>query len=145
LENERGGYLVYDAAVLLAGAAGFIENLVGFAAGQALVPQVDGQASQLSQLSGKGLGFGGLGAQFAGQMHGIAHYDAGDLIAAGQAGEGTQIVALVAAPLEGEHRLSREPEFVADSHADAAIADVEREIAGMGGGLQVLAPGFLTA
>lgn len=126
--------------MLLAGVAGFIENLVGLASGQALVPQMDGQAGQIAQFSGKGLGFGGLGAQFPGKMDGIAYHDADDIIAAGEASKGAQIFTLVAAPLKGEHRLSCESEFVADGHADAAIADVEREVAGMGGGLQVLAP-----
>ena len=65
LQNERGGDLVDHAAVLLAGVAGFIQNLVGFAGGQTLVPQVDGQAGQFAELGGKGLGFGGLRAGFA--------------------------------------------------------------------------------
>jgi hypothetical protein len=46
LQDERGGYLVHYAAMLLAGVAGFIENLVGFASGQPLVQEVNGQAGQ---------------------------------------------------------------------------------------------------
>jgi hypothetical protein len=35
-----------------------------------------------------------------------------------------------------QHRLRRQPQLVRDSHADAAVADVEGEITRMGGGLQ---------
>jgi hypothetical protein len=38
LQDEGGGDLVDDAAVLLAGLPGFVEDLVGFAGGEALVP-----------------------------------------------------------------------------------------------------------
>ena len=38
MQNQGGGYLVYYFAVLLTGVAGFIEDLVGFAGGEALVP-----------------------------------------------------------------------------------------------------------
>jgi hypothetical protein len=48
LEDQGGGYLIDDAAVLLAGVAGFIEDLVGFAGGEALVPEVDGEAGELA-------------------------------------------------------------------------------------------------
>ena len=61
MEDQSGGYLVYHAAVLLAGAAGFIEDLVGFAGGQALVPEVNGQAGEVLEFGGKGLGLDGLG------------------------------------------------------------------------------------
>ena len=42
LEDQGGGDLVYDLLVVLEGVAGFVENLVCFAGGEALVPQVDG-------------------------------------------------------------------------------------------------------
>jgi hypothetical protein len=86
LQDQRGGYLVDYSAMLLAGVAGFVEDLVGFAGGQALVPEVDGQAGESAQLGGKGLSFNGLGAGFAGQVHGVAHYDADDGEAAAEAG-----------------------------------------------------------
>lgn len=78
LKDERGGYLVYHAPVLLAGVAGFIQNLVSLARGEPLIPEVDGQAGQRAQFGGKGLGFDGLGAYVAGEMDGIAHHDARD-------------------------------------------------------------------
>ena len=73
-------------------------------------------------------------------MDRVANYDADDLKPAREAGQGAEVVALTSLALEGEHRLGRESEFVADSDANAAIADVEGEIAGMGGKFQVLAP-----
>ena len=65
MQDESGGYLVDYAAMLLAGMAGFVENLVGLASGQPLVPEVDRQAGQCAQFGGKGLGFGGLWADIA--------------------------------------------------------------------------------
>jgi hypothetical protein len=40
------------------------------------------------------------------------------------------------ASLQGKHRLCRQPQLVRDSHPDAAVADVEAEIARNGGGFQ---------
>ncbi len=45
-------------------------------------------------------------------------------------------------PLQRQHRLRRQAQLVRHGHADAAIADIEAEIAGMRGGFQLLAPGF---
>jgi hypothetical protein len=42
--------------------------------------------------------------------------------------------------LQRQHRLRRQPQFVGDGDADAAIADIEAEVAGMKGGFQLLAP-----
>lgn len=38
LKDEGGGDLIDDFTVLLAGVAGFVKDLVGFAGGEALVP-----------------------------------------------------------------------------------------------------------
>jgi hypothetical protein len=43
---------------------------------------------------------------------------------------------------ERQHRLRRQPQLVRDGHADAAIADVQGEIAGMRGDFQPFAPDF---
>jgi len=43
-------------------------------------------------------------------------------------------------PFQGQHRLRRQAQFVGHSHPDAAIADVEGEIAGRF--FQFSAPGF---
>jgi hypothetical protein len=138
LQDERGGYLVHYAAMLLAGVASFVENLVGLAGGQPLVPQMDGQAGQRAQFGGKGLGFGGLGTDATVQMHRIAHYDANDAKATAEARQRAQVFALIVLPLQRQNRLRRQAQLVRDSHADAAIADVEAEITNS---FQRMAPG----
>ena len=65
LQNESCGDLIYNAAVLPAGVAGFIQDLVGLTGCQTFIPQVDGQAGQFAELGGEGLSFGGLGACLA--------------------------------------------------------------------------------
>jgi hypothetical protein len=92
LENEGGGYLIDYTAVLLAGVARLIENLMGLAGGQALVPQVDGEAGELAEFCGKCLGSSGLRAGFAGQVHRITHYDAGHGKPSSQPREGAEVV-----------------------------------------------------
>lgn len=138
LEDERGGYLIDDAAVVLAGAAGLVKNLVRFVGGEALVAQVDGQPGQLRKLGGKGVGFGGLRALGPVETKRIADDNGADGEAAGEPGQGAQIFAAAAAALEREHRLRGEPQLVRDGDADAAGADVEAEEAGLGGGVQIL-------
>ena len=75
------------------------------------------------------LHFGRAWAGFAGEVEGIADNYGGDGVAAGQTGEGTEIVAAVAVHFEREDRLSGQAELVGDSDADAFGADVEAEIA----------------
>ena len=58
LQNQRRRHLVHHFAVLLALVAGLVENLVGLMGGQALVPQVNGQAGQRAQFGGKCLRLG---------------------------------------------------------------------------------------
>src|SRR5690348_10111670 len=72
LEDDAGGYLIDDGAMLRSGSASLIQNVVCFAGGEALVPQVDGQAGEFGETGGKGLGFGGLGTGRAGQMKRVA-------------------------------------------------------------------------
>ena len=92
LQNQGSGNLVYYPAVLLAGMAGFIEDPVRFLGGEALIPQMDRQAGELAQLRGKGLGAGGLRADFAGEMERVANDDAPDGKTASQASQGAEIV-----------------------------------------------------
>jgi hypothetical protein len=144
LQDEGCGDLVDDAAMVLADVAGLIEYLVGFARGEALVPQVNGQAGERAKLGGECLRFDGLRADVAGEVDGVANNYADDAEAAAEAGERTEIFSgnagCWATPFQGEDWLGGEAEFVGDSDADAAVADVESEIAG--DGLQVSAPGF---
>jgi hypothetical protein len=140
LQNERGGHLVNYSAMLLAGVAGFVENLVGLARGQPLVPQMNGQAGHRAQFGGKGLSFGGLGTQVSGELHRVAHHNAHDCKAAAEAGQRTQVVAAVVLALQRQNRLRCQAQFVRDGNADAAVADVEAEIARVRSGFQLLAP-----
>lgn len=101
---------------------------------------MDGQAREFGKTGGKGLGFGGLGASSTSQMNGVADHNGGDAEAAGQAGERTQVLTGIAAPLQGEHGLGSEPQLVGDSDTNSAIADVETEEARLGDGLQWFTP-----
>jgi hypothetical protein len=92
--------------MLLAGVAGFVEKLVGFAGGQPFVAEVDGQAGQSAQFGGKGLNLGGLGADVAGKMHWIADHDAHDAKATAETGQRTQVVAAIVLPLQRQNWLS---------------------------------------
>jgi len=125
--------------MLLAGVAGFVENLVGFAVVRRSSHRMDGESGQRAQFGGKGLGFGGLWADSAGKMNRVAHYDADDAKAAAEARQRAEIVAAIVPPLQRQNRLRRQAQFVRDRYADAAAADVEAEIANS---FQLLAPSF---
>ena len=60
----------------------------------------------------------------------------------GQAGQGAQVFAGVAPAFQREHRLRRQPQLVRDSHPDAAIADIQPEVARMKYVCQLAAPGL---
>lgn len=127
LQDQRSRDLVDDLAVLLPRAAGLIEDLVGFAAGQALVPQVNGQAGEFAQLGGKGLSLGRLRAWFAGEMHWVAHHDARYAEAPAEARQRTEILTPAAAPFQRQHGLRRQAQLVRHRHTNATVADVETE------------------
>jgi hypothetical protein len=42
--------------MVLAGVAGFVEDLVSLAGGEALIPEMNGEAGEFSQVGGEGLG-----------------------------------------------------------------------------------------
>lgn len=142
LEDEGGGDLVYDSAVLLAAMAGFIEDLVGCPGGESLVVEVDGEGGEGAKFGSEGLGFGGLGTGRAGEVDGVADDDGGDGEAAGEPGEGAEVVAGIAMTLKSEDRLGGEAEFVRDGDADAAVTDIEGEVSGWRCGDQLSAPSF---
>lgn len=109
----------------------FIKNLVSLLGGQALIPQVNGQAGKRTQLSGEGLCTVGLRALLTGEVQWVSDHDAGHGIAATKAGQRAEIVPLVAPPLERQHRLRRKAQFVGHGHANAAVADVESQVTRM--------------
>jgi hypothetical protein len=89
---------------------------------------------------GEGLGFGGLGAGRAVGVEGVADEEGLDFVLADEAGDGFEVGSYIwfgAGAVEGEERLGGETEGVGDGEADAAVADVEREDAGMGHGVSV--------
>src|ERR1700748_3674889 len=72
--NDQGcGYPVDDAAMSLTCVAGFVEDLVGFMGGEALVPEVDRQLRHGRQLRRKGLDLCGLGSKLAIPANWIAY------------------------------------------------------------------------
>ncbi len=126
--------------MLLAGVAGLVENLVGLMAGEALIPEMDGQAGELAELLGKGLTLQSLRADLSGKLEWVADDDTRDAEAPTQPGKRTQVFAAVRASVKGEHRLCGKTQFIRDGHADAAGADVESEIAKTGVGVHGAIP-----
>ena len=92
----------------------------------------------LVQCMGEGLGFGGLGAGRAVGVKRVADEEDFDFVLADEAGDGFEIGTERGA-MEGEERLGGETEGVGDGEADAAVADVERESAGVRHGVSVRA------
>jgi len=135
-QNQRRGDLVDQLDVLLPGVARLIENLVRLLAGQSLVPQMDGQPGHFAQLGGERLSLGGLRAQLSGEVQGIPHHDSDHRETPRQARQAAQILARIAVALQGQDRLHGDAQLVADGNADALVAYVERQVAGMGSGFQ---------
>jgi hypothetical protein len=136
LENQGGGHLIHDFAVLLARVAGLVEDAVGLVGGEALVPEADRKAGEFRQIVSEGLRFGSAGALGAGEVERMADHDSGYAEPPRQARQGAQVIARIAFPLQGEDRLGGEAQFVGNGDADAPGADVEAEVARWLGGLQ---------
>ncbi len=126
--------------MLLAGVAGLVQDLVRLLCGQPLIPQMNRQARQLAQFRRKGLGLGSLRAWLAGKMQRIAHYNTHDPKAPRQPCQRAQIFALVVPSDKRQDRLRGQPQLIGDGNADAAIADIEAQIARMEGSFQLSAP-----
>ena len=139
LQNDSCGHLVDYFAMILPLVAGMVKDLVSLVRSQPLVPQVDRQTGQLAKLCGKGLRFCSLRAHFTGEMHGVAYHDPHHPEAPAEPRQRTEILAPVVPPLQRHNRLRRQTKLIRHGHADAAIADIEAEIAGMWGSFQLLA------
>lgn len=120
----------------LARMAGFVEDLVSFAGGEPLVPEMDGKPGELSQFGREDFSFGGARAGLAGEMEGMTDDDGRNGKPPRQARQRTQVIAPVALAFQGKDRLRSETQFVGNRHADAFRADVESEIAQFGFRLQ---------
>ena len=144
-EEECGGDLVDDVLAVEAGGmaggaggvAGEIEEGVGVVGGESLVEKMVGEGGvSVVQGLGEGLGFGGLGAGGAVGVEGVADEEDLDVVLADEAGDGFEVGAEGGA-VEGEEGLGGEAERVGDGQTDAAVANVERESAGMRHGVSV--------
>jgi hypothetical protein len=112
LQNEGCGDLVDDLAMLPAFAAGLVENPVGLASGQSLVPEMNRQTGQFAKLAGKYLRLLRAITLFTGKVQRVADNNACHRESPRQAGKGTHVLARIPSPFECEHGLSRQTEFV---------------------------------
>lgn len=104
------------------------------AGGQALVEKMMLEVGVRGlQSSGEGLGLGGLGAGGAVGVERVADDDGGDVVLANEPRNHFQ-VGTQSSAVKGEERLGCKTQRIRDSHADAAITDIEREGAGYGHG-----------
>ena len=128
LQNKRCSHLIDYPAVLLACMTRFIENPVRLAGGQPLIPQMDGQAGQFSQLCRKYLSLRSLRACIAREMHGMADHNPRHAKPPTEPRQRAQIFSPVAPPLECHYWLRRETYFVRHRYADAAVAHIEPQV-----------------
>jgi len=144
LEYQCRGHLINHAAVILPGTAGFIQNLVSLARGQALIPKVNWQTRKLPKLCGISLRSFGLRAHFTRNVHRVADNDSDHAEPSRQTRQRTEVLpgdtAATALSLECQHGLRCQAKFVGNSHADAATAHVETQIAGLKFDCQYSAP-----
>ena len=145
LEEESCGYLIDDVlAVEAAGAAGGLgsvtgktEESMGVVGGEALVEQVVREGGvRIPERLGEGLGFDGLETRGAIDVQRVADEKGFDVGLADEAGDGFEVSAEGGA-VEREKGLGGEAQRVCDGETDAAVADVQREGAGVRHGVSV--------
>jgi hypothetical protein len=129
LQNQHGSDLVDDLTVARKGASGGVQVAVGFGRGEALVPEVNGERKGLAERFGEGVGSGGLGADVAGHIEGIAEDDGRTAEFAKEAAEGFEVLVRIFAD-QGEDGLGGEAELVGDGDADTPAAEIEAQKAG---------------
>ena len=101
---------------------------VGFGGGQALVPQMHGEAELGAQLLGELLRLGRLRALVAGHVQRIADDRLGDGVLAQKARDRLHVGAvapLPASPVQGEERLRGVAQRVGDGDANAPVAYIK--------------------
>jgi hypothetical protein len=134
LEEEGGGDLVDEVLAVEAvrAARPRAEELVGVVGGEALIEEMVGEGGVGgAELVGEGEGLEGLRAGRAVGVERVADEQGFDLVLADEAGDGFEVGAEVGA-VQSEEGLRGEAEIVGDGEADALVADVEREDAGLG-------------
>lgn len=97
LEQDDGGKTVDGGLSIAVGDAASAEGAFGFAAGEALIPHLDGQAKFGFEDDRELAGPGGLSALFAVHTFGIAEQDAVYVVGDDDAGEFFQIRTEIAA------------------------------------------------
>jgi hypothetical protein len=110
LQDQGGRNLVDDAAMVLAGMAGFVEDLVSLAGGQALIPEMNGEARKFSQFGGEGLVILRPRALLAGKVEGISNHDRGDAESPRQARQRAHILARIPPPYQRQNGLCGQPQ-----------------------------------
>jgi len=91
--------------MVLAGAAGFVKDLVSLAGGQALVPDMNGEARQFSQFSGEGRRLLRLRTRITGKVEGISNHDGSDAEPPREARQRAHILAWISPPYQGQNGL----------------------------------------
>ncbi len=132
LENQRGCDLIDEGFVLPAILACGVEDFVGRARGEPLIPEGEGKGRQGGKLFGEALDFGRLEADFTREMSGQADDQADAAVAATESGQGAHVIARIGLSVEGEDGLGGEAEWIRDGNADALVAHVEAEEARSG-------------
>ena len=126
LQDEDGGHPIDRSGALFNREISFAHQAIGLNGGEALIPEVDGQAELAAKFVGKGAHFFGLCAVFAGQPERKSDDDLRDIVVADDFGKLLEVGTLVAA-LERVDALGGNAEQVGDSHADTLVTDVEAE------------------
>ncbi len=129
LQNQNRRHLVHLLDVLLAWMSRFIQNLVGLAACQSLVMQVNGHASQFTELAGKLTRAQGLAAHLAGKMQRVSNNNARNAVPPREPRDGSKVLPGVWPAHQRHHRVSHDPQLITDSNADPLLANIERQIA----------------
>ena len=111
---------------------GGVEQGVGLLGGVALVEQMVGERGMgFSKGRGEGLRFSCLGAGGAVGVERVSDEEDFDAVLTNEAGDGFE-VGTERGAVDGEEGLRDQAERVGDGETDAAVANVEREDAGVG-------------
>ncbi len=129
VEDDYGGYLVDKVLAVAEIVAGFVEDLVGGAGGEALVNQDDRDFGAGLECFGKLVNLEGPGAGVAGKVEGVADEDFSNLMLAEKAEDGAQVFVAVLA-VESKQGLGGVAEGVGECYADANFAYVQGHDAG---------------
>jgi len=127
LQENLGGDLVDDTALIAGFASGFLEGALCGDSGEAFVPWDDGTGGVWCEIGDEGAGFFSGGAECA--VHVARHAD-NDGLGFFFAGEGEDALANASGfDLDGFQRMSHHAEFIAECDAHAGFADIDSKCA----------------